>query len=280
MCGKDFRTRFAPSPSGHLHLGHAFAALEARRLADELGGECLIRIEDIDLDRCRPEYVDAIFEDMDWLGIRFDGEVLVQSSRIDQYAGALDQLRQLGVLYPCFCSRKEIARELAEMGRAPQGEMLDPYPGTCRRLGNDERQALMASGKPHSWRLDCRMAADLTGALPWHDLRFGDQICHPEQIGDIILERKDCPASYHVAVVIDDAAQGITHVTRGEDLLASTHVHRTLQALWGLDVPVWYHHKLVTDDSGKRLAKRDRSLSIREMRLSGMTAAQVLRLLE
>lgn len=280
MQGRTCTTRFAPSPSGHLHLGHAFAALEARRLADRYGGECLLRIEDIDGERSRQEFVEAIIEDMAWLGIPFDGEVLRQSGRTAFYREGLEHLKKLGVLYPCFCTRSEIARELALMTQAPQGEVIDPYPGTCRCLSADEQRERIEAGRAHSWRLDCRRGADLTGPLEWHDLRFGDRLCRPEAIGDIILGRKDCPASYHVAVVIDDAAQGVTHVTRGEDLLQSTDIHRFLQELWKLPVPLWYHHDLVRDGQGRRLAKRDKSLSIRQMRGSGMTAKEILACLE
>ncbi len=273
-------TRFAPSPSGRLHLGHALAAYEARALADRLGGQCVLRIEDIDTTRCRAEYIDGIMEDMAWLGIRFDGEVVIQSTRFAAYEAALKKLRTLGVLYPCFCTRKEIAAEVAAMGGAPQGERIDIYPGACRNLTPEQRLELMNAGKAFSWRLDCRAAARLTGVLTWHDLRFGEQICRPEELGDVILARKDCPASYHIAVVVDDAAQGVTHVSRGEDLFPVTGIHRTLQELLNLPVPHWYHHRLVCDANGKRLAKRDHSRSLLEMRRAGLSPAEVMRLLQ
>ncbi len=270
-------TRFAPSPSGRLHLGHALAAWEARALADRMGGRCVLRIEDIDTTRCRAEYIDGIIEDMEWLGIRFDGEPMIQTRRFPFYEAALQKLRDLGVLYPCFCTRKEIAAEVAAMGGAPQGEQrVDIYPGTCRRLSDEQRVMLTESGRAYSWRLDCRAAARLTGALSWHDMRYGAQVCDPAQLGDVILARKDCPASYHIAVVVDDAAQGVTHVSRGEDLFTVTGIHRTLQELLGLPVPVWYHHRLVCDANGKRLAKRDHSRSLLEMRQSGLSPADVL----
>lgn len=272
-------TRFAPSPTGRLHLGHALAAWEARSLADRFDGRCVLRMEDIDRTRCREEFVTGILEDLTWLGIRFDGVVMVQSERLACYEQALQQLRNLGVLYPCFCTRKEIAEEVAAMGGAPQGGCVDVYPGTCRQLDQSRRQELMASGKPFSWRLDCRAAARITGALRWRDLRFGDQVCHPEELGDVILGRKDCAASYHIAVVTDDAAQGVTHVSRGEDLFPVTGIHRTLQALLGLPVPLWYHHRLVKDASGKRLAKRDKSMSLQEMRSAGATPQDIFRLM-
>ena len=201
-------TRFAPSPTGRLHLGHALAAWEARSLADRFSGRCVLRMEDIDRTRCRPEFVGGILEDLDWLGIRFDGPMMVQSSRFSAYEHALQALKDRGVLYPCFCTRREIAEEVAAMGGAPQGGRVDVYPGTCRLLDKGRRKELLKSGKPFSWRLDCRAAARITGPLLWRDMRSGDQVCRPEELGDVILGRKDCAASYHIAVVVDDAAQG------------------------------------------------------------------------
>ncbi len=273
-------TRFAPSPTGDLHLGHALAAYVARTMADKYGGRCYLRMEDIDTTRCRPQYMDGIVEDLAWLGISFEQEIVIQSERFYKYAEALEKLRQLGVLYPCFCTRKEVAAEIAAMGGAPQGEQIDIYPGTCRKLTHEHRAELLQSGKPYCWRLDCRAAAKLTGPLEWIDLRFGKQLCRPELLGDVILARKDCPTSYHIAVVVDDAAQGVTHVTRGKDLFSVTGVHRTLQALLELPVPLWYHHELVCDEQGKRLAKRDKARSLREMREAGMSPTDVLRLLD
>lgn len=272
-------TRFAPSPTGRLHLGHALAAREARSLADRFSGRCVLRMEDIDRTRCRPEYVEGILEDLDWLGIRFDGPLMMQSSRFSAYEDALHVLKDRGVLYPCFCSRREIAAEVEAMGGAPQGERADVYPGTCRLLDKGRGKELLKSAKPFSWRLNCRAAARITGPLVWRDMRFGEQVCCPEELGDVILGRKDCPASYHIAVVVDDAAQGVTHVSRGEDLLPVTGIHRTLQALLGLPVPQWYHHRLVRDASGRRLAKRDRSLSLQEMRAAGVRTEDVFRMM-
>ncbi len=270
------RTRFAPSPSGRLHLGHVLAAWEARSLADELGGECLLRMEDIDTGRCRPEWAEGILEDLAWLDIRFEGDVVFQSRRMPLYAAALERLKSLGVVYPCFCTRREIAEELARSGGAPQGEVVDPYPGTCRGLSVDERESLLASGVPHAWRLNCVRAAELTENLEWIDLRFGPQVCHAGSLGDVVLARKDCLTSYHLAVVTDDAAQGITHITRGEDLLPSTGIHRILQELLGLPVPVWKHHKLVCDQEGIRLAKRNGSLAIQTLRQQGISAKEIM----
>ena len=184
-------TRFAPSPTGRLHLGHALAAWEARSLADRFSGRCVLRMEDIDRTRCRPEFVGGILEDLDWLGIRFDGPMMVQSSRFSAYEHALQILKDRGVLYPCFCTRREIAEEVAAMGGAPQGGRVDVYPGTCHLLDKGRRKELLKSGKPFSWRLDCRAAARITGPLLWRDMRSGDQVCRPEELGDVILGRKD-----------------------------------------------------------------------------------------
>lgn len=270
------RTRFAPSPSGRLHLGHVFAACVARSMADVSDGECLLRMEDIDLTRCRSEYVQGILEDMAWLGIRFDGEIVFQSQRFERYQQALSILQEMGVVYPCFCTRRQVAAELERVGRAPQGELVDAYPGTCRRMSFDERLARMVRGDMYSWRLDCRVAGEIAGVLNWVDLRRGSQVCHPERIGDVILSRKDCPAGYHLCVVIDDAEQGVTHVTRGEDLFEVTHLHRLLQELLHLPVPVWYHHDLILDDHGVRLAKRNDSKSLLSMRQQGVSPQEIM----
>ncbi len=273
-------TRFAPSPSGRLHVGHVLAAVEARRLADELGGVCRLRIEDIDGQRCRPEYAALLLDDLAWLGLSFDGEVSVQSARMDVYRQALEKLKAMGVLYPCFCTRKRIAERLAEMPRAPHGSACDMYPGTCRSMEADERAARLAEGEAHAWRLDCCRVQDMTGELEWLDLNAGPQVCEPSRLGDVILARKDFPVSYHLAVTVDDAEQGITHVTRGADLFESTHVHRVLQALLGLPVPVWKHHGLLCDENGKRLAKRDGARSLESLRSAGMEPGRLLASIE
>lgn len=270
------KTRFAPSPSGYLHLGHIFAAKEAQRVATGAGGECLLRIEDIDLMRCREEYAGAIVEDLNWLGFKFSGNILLQSTRFSRYEKFIKILKDMGVLYPCFCTRKNIREELDNISSAPHQMVVDQYPGKCRGLSRVEREDKLSRGLPCSWRLDCKKAGKITGCLEWTDLRHGVHTCCPQELGDMILARKDCPVSYHVAVVVDDFEQGITHVTRGEDLLNSTHVHRLLQALWGFDVPVWYHHELVRDCSGKRLAKRSKSTSIRALKESGLSAEEIL----
>ena len=268
-------TRFAPSPSGPLHVGHLLAALQARRLADAHGGSCLLRVEDIDQRAQHQEYLDLMYEDLEWLALHFDGEVMVQTQRFGVYQAVLDQLRRMGLLYPCFCTRSEIKAQLAELGRAPHATLGYLYPGTCRRLPEDAVAERLASGMPHCWRLDMQRVQDLIGCPTWHDMRRGTQRCVPTVYGDVVLARKDFPASYHLAVVVDDAAQGVTHVTRGEDLFESTHIHRALQAVLGLPVPLYCHHSLLRDNEGKRLAKRDGARSIASLREAGYTPQQV-----
>ncbi len=273
---RTFVTRFAPSPSGLLHVGHVYAAMEALALAHENGGVCRLRWENLDSARCRAEYQLRAAEDLAWLGLHFDGAPLIQSGRMDAYARACALLRDAGVLYPCFCTRREIREQAAELGRAPHGALGIVYPGTCRLMGEAEREERLARGDAHCWRLDCRRAQDLVGILEWEDLLRGMQRCVPSETGDVILARRDCPASYHLAVVVDDAEQGVTHVTRGMDLFEATHVHRTLQALLGLPVLVWRHHGLLLDESGRRLAKRDGARSIASLRAAGYTVREVI----
>ncbi len=269
-------TRFAPSPTGFLHLGHAHAARVARDFAKQSGGRFLLRFEDIDHTRVRPEYYAAIEEDLRWLGLGWDGPALCQSDRGEAHASALGQLRQLGAAYPCFCTRREIEEEVARITGAPHGPEGALYPGTCRALPDDERQSRLAAGAQPAWRLDAVRAAEITGPLSFTDLRHGLLPADPALLGDVVLARKDIGTSYHLAVVVDDAFQQITHVTRGEDLLASTHVHRQLQALLGLPEPRYLHHALVTDGNGIRLAKRHDSLSIRALREGGLEPGEVM----
>lgn len=276
MAGSPIHTRFAPSPTGRLHLGHVLAAKVARDLArSHTGGEFLLRFEDIDGPRVREEYFAGIEEDLRWLGLNWDGEPVRQSHRGAAYDEALERLKALGLVYPCFCTRKEIQAELAAMAAAPQGPEGPLYPGTCRGLGSEERRARIDAGISHAWRLDAAAAARHCGELDFTDLRFGHINVDPFLLGDVVLSRKDIGTAYHLAVVVDDAWQGVTHVTRGEDLLPSTHVHRTLQHLLDLPQPFFLHHPLVCDESGKRLAKRHDSLSVAAMRESGMTPAEV-----
>ena len=318
-------SRFAPSPTGLLHIGHAWSAILAHDRARQAGGRFLLRIEDIDGTRSRPEFIEAILSDLEWLGLSWDGPVLLQSRRLPFYAEALERLKAMGLLYPCFCTRAEIAASLS----APHGDAGPVYPGTCRHLASGERERRLA-GEQHAWRLDmvkaiaavpstefpspAKAGAQLgdaddqalrvaTGAFPtgpssglnmprmfkdrpgddptrnsslgksggskWHDEIAGDVIATPEIHGDVILARKDAPASYHLAVTIDDAAQGVTHIVRGRDLFAATHVHRLLQALLDLPTPIYRHHALLADATGERLAKRNKAPTLLSMREAG-----------
>ena len=268
-------TRFAPSPTGFLHLGHVRSAWEGWHAARTAGGRFLLRIEDIDRGRCRPEFDAAILEDLAWLGLGWDGEVRRQSEHFADYQAALARLGAQSLLYPCFCTRKEIQAEIARAGGAPQGEDGPVYPGTCRHLPPSERAGKIASGTDYALRLDVGAALARTGELDW----FEDGcrvVADPGALGDVVLARKDVPTSYHLAVTVDDALQGVTLVTRGVDLFAATHIHRLLQALLGLPTPAYRHHPLLTDANGRRLAKRDRALTIRAMREAGMRPAEVL----
>lgn len=270
-------TRFAPSPTGDLHLGHAYAALFARDRARRSDGRFLVRIEDIDAGRCREEFVERNLEDLRWLGLAWEEPVVRQSARLPAYAAALDRLRMLDVVYPCFCTRKAIQAEIKAAGGAPHADGTDiGYPGTCRVLDPVKRTELVKAGKSWALRLDSAKALRLTGTIDWVDRRFGRHWVAAENVGDVVIARKEFPVSYHLAVVVDDAAQGVTLVTRGEDLLPATHVHRVLQALLDLPVPEWWHHPLCRDASGRRLAKRAGDASIRALREKGLTAAEVL----
>jgi glutamyl-Q tRNA(Asp) synthetase len=265
-------TRFAPSPTGYLHLGHALSARIAWRRARAVGGCFLLRIEDLDPERCRPEFAAGILEDLRWLGLDWDGEVMVQSDRLPLYRVCLDGLRARGLLYPCFCSRAEIRASAA----APHGPDRGPvYPGTCHRLSEGERVARVAAGAPHVWRLD--MARALAGAprLSFIEQDEGEVSARPEVFGDVVLARRDAPASYHLCATHDDAVQGVTLVTRGADLKPATHLHRLLQHLMGWPVPVYAHHTLMTDERGVRLSKRDGAMTVRAMRAAGVTADEM-----
>lgn len=267
-------TRFAPSPTGWLHLGHAHAAIFAHEAAQ--GGRFLIRLEDIDGTRARPEYEEAIFDDLAWLELKWETPVRRQSDHFDDFRAALAKLEALGVLYPCFCTRREIQEEIVRAGNAPQGPDGPLYPGTCRNRSADERAERMANGEAYALRMDVTKAvAIISKELIWTDRGRGRVTARPDVFGDVVLARKDTPASYHLAVVVDDALQGITLVTRGEDLLDATHLHRLLQELLSLPVPEWHHHRLITDESGKRLAKRDDARSLRSLRAAGWTPDQI-----
>ncbi|PCD04345.1 tRNA glutamyl-Q(34) synthetase GluQRS [Sphingomonas spermidinifaciens] len=252
-------TRFAPSPTGALHLGHAWSAVQAHARARDAGGRFLLRIEDIDGTRSRPGHVAAILDDLDWLGLDWDGEVVFQSQRLALYAAALDRLADSGLAYRCTCTRADIAAAAS----APHGVGGVLYPGTCRGREVDPAQ-------PHCWRLDMARAVEAAGPLDWTDEIAGRVAADPAIHGDVVLARKDAPSSYHLAVTVDDAAQGVTHVVRGRDLFAATHVHRLLQALLGLPTPVYRHHPLLAGPDGERLAKRHGAPSLAAMRAEGV----------
>ncbi len=271
-------TRFAPSPTGLLHVGHAFSALFAADAARRAGGDFLLRIEDIDRGRCHPEFETAIKNDLRWLGLDWPEPVRRQSDHMGVYADGLDRLDRLGLLYPCFCSRAEIRREIAEANRAPHiagSDAVGPlYPGSCRSISADRREARIAAGEAYALRLD--MAAACAEPLTWTDLDRGEIAATPEIFGDVVLARKDIPTSYHMAVSLDDHLQGVSLVTRGDDLRSATHLHRLLQSLLGLDTPDYRFHALVTGDDGSRLAKRDKSITLASLRAAGRTPGEVI----
>ncbi|WP_076068725.1 tRNA glutamyl-Q(34) synthetase GluQRS [Sphingomonas montana] len=258
-------TRFAPSPTGRLHLGHAASAIRAHDFARAQNGCFLLRIEDIDPGRARAEHVATILADLAWLGLAWDGPVLHQSTRLPAYAAALDTLRAQGLLYPCTCTRAEIAAEIAASSTAPHAPVSGPaptYPGTCRRRPPDPARAV-------AWRIDMARAVARAGPVDWHDATAGTVRATPLDQGDVVLARRDAPASYHLAVTVDDAYQGVTDVVRGVDLFDATHVHRLLQALLGLPVPRYHHHPLTLGPDGRRLAKRDGAPALADLRAAG-----------
>lgn len=267
-------TRFAPSPTGRLHLGHGWSALMAHDLARSTGGQFRLRIEDIDGVRSRPEHVEAILEDLRWLGLDWDGPVVFQSARLPTYDFALARLKAKDLVYPCFCTRADIKAEIAASLSAPHGSNRPLYPGTCRRLNEAERAERLARD-PHGWRLDVKKAAGLGGPLQWKDEMAGIIDADPLSAGDVILARKDAPTSYHLAATIDDAEMAVTHIVRGQDLFAATHVHRLLQALLDLPTPVYRHHPLLLGQDGMRLAKRNGGQTLFDLRKSGTDAARL-----
>jgi glutamyl-Q tRNA(Asp) synthetase len=279
--------RFAPSPNGYLHLGHAFSALLNADLARETGGRLLLRIEDIDPARCRPEFETAIAEDLAWLGLDWERLARRQSEHFDEYREALVKLTSLGLVYASFESRAEIAHFIAQQDkkapwpRDPDGAPL--YPGTARTLSPDERQRLMQSGAPYALRLDMAAACARVGEIDWIERGAGPEgetgtvKANPAAWGDVIIARKETPTSYHLAVVVDDALQGVTEVVRGEDLFWSTSVHRLLQRLLGLPQPTYRHHRLIRDVAGQKLSKSTAATGLRELRAAGVTAAEIRR---
>jgi glutamyl-Q tRNA(Asp) synthetase len=280
--------RFAPSPNGYLHLGHALSALLNFDMAQASGGRLLLRIEDIDRTRCGPEYEAAIYEDLAWLGIEWDEPVRRQSEHFDEYRKALHTLEDKRLTFPSFETRTELARKVGEREsharwpRDPDGVPL--YPGTARVMAEAEREARIAQGEPYAIRLDMISAMEWAGDLRWSESgagpggETGDIVTDPEAWGDVILGRKDTPTSYHLSVAIDDALQGVTHVVRGQDLFWSTSVHRLLQELLGLPAPAYHHHRLVLDAEGRKLSKSTQATGLRELRAQGMTPDDIRRL--
>ena len=280
--------RFAPSPNGFLHLGHALSALLNADIAQRLGGRLLLRIEDIDPERCRPTFEAALREDLAWLGLSFAEPVVMrQSQEMATYAAQIEVLRRRGLVYRCFCSRAETARLVAAHEAAGRPWPRDPdgaplHAGPCAEIPDDIAAARAAAGAPHSWRLRMDRAAALCGALSVRVFdaeggAAGERACRPEAWGDVVLARRDVPTSYHLAVVVDDARQGITHVVRGRDLESATDVHRVLQCLLDLPDPCYHHHKLLVGDDGAKLAKSSRSTALRDLRADGWTLADVRR---
>ena len=272
-------TRFAPSPTGYMHLGHAYSAIIGWRAARAAGGRYYLRIEDIDRGRCRPAFEQAIYQDLAWLGIDWDGKVRRQSEHIADYAAALEELSRLGALYPCFCIDAEVRAEIKRAGAAPHGAEGPHYPGTCRDLGRQEQNRRIRAGKAHALRIDAAKAAALAGPLTWSDRKAGTVKADLPALGDVILARRDVPTSYHLAVTVDDHAQGVTLVTRGWDLFDATHLHRVLQALLGLRTPAYHHHPMINDQSGVRLAKRNRAITLRGLRNAGKSPDDIRRMI-
>jgi glutamyl-Q tRNA(Asp) synthetase len=280
--------RFAPSPNGYLHLGHAYSALLNYDMAREVGGRLLLRIEDIDAARCRPEYETAIYEDLAWLGLSWQPSVRRQSEHFDDYRAALAELEAAGLIYPSFESRSEIAAMVADRDRQrpwprdPDGVAL--YPGRGRQLPRAERERRRRDGEPFAFRLAIDAAVARAGVLTWTETGAGPQgqsgivAAAPQMWGDVVLARKEVPTSYHLAVAIDDALQGVTEVVRGQDLFWSTSIHRLLQALLGLPEPIYHHHKLIVDGAGRKLSKSTQATSLRELRAKGATAVDIRRL--
>ncbi len=279
--------RFAPSPNGYLHLGHAFSALLNHDLAQRAGGRLLLRIEDIDPARCRPEYEEAIYEDLAWLGIGWEAPVRRQSEHLGDYRRALETLSARGLVYPSFESRAEIAKLVAAREadgpwpRDPDGAPL--YPGSAKQLCSEERARLIESGAPHALRLDMTAALAHVGDLTWTERgegpggETGIVAAVPQAWGDVILARKETPTTYHLSVAVDDALQGVTDVVRGQDLFHATSVHRLLQRLLALPEPAYRHHRLIRDAAGHKLAKSTASTGLRELRAAGMMPADVRR---
>ena len=270
-----FRTRFAPSPTGLLHLGHAFSVLFAWERAGRNPKNFVLRFEDIDIGRCRPEFEAAIIQDLRWLGIDWADEPVRQSERMAVYREMLEKLKGQGLLYPCFCTRKDVEREVQAAINAPHGPEGWLYPGTCRALRESDHEERKNTGQPFALRLKMDLALAKAGSLTWVDRMVGEMPANPAMLGDVILARKDVSTSYHLAVTIDDALQEIDLVTRGEDLFQASHLHRLLQELLELPVPRWEHHPLVLDDEGKKFSKRNQAVTLQYLRETGVSPDQV-----
>jgi len=279
-------TRFAPSPNGPLHAGHAFSALFSEQLAKRRGGRFLLRIEDLDTTRAREEHVRAIYDDLRWLGVSWQPPVRRQSEHMADYSALLEKLKRMGLLYPCFCTRGDIRRAVAENPRWPRDPDGAPiYPGTCRGMSHEQRNRRMAGGERPAWRLDMARALEMLEMmerpLTWREEGAGPGgetgivTARPRDWGDVVLGRRDIGASYHLAVVHDDALQGVTHVTRGQDLFHATAIHRLLQELLALPQPAYVHHRLITTGEGRKLSKSLRDQSLADLRAAGMTARQL-----
>ena len=267
--------RFAPSPTGYLHMGHAYSALVAWNAARQAGGQFRLRVEDIETRRCRAVFETGIYDDLRWLGITWQGPVVRQSERAPAYADALEKLAGLGVVYPCFCTSEAVRAEIADAYSAPHGARGSPYPGTCRQLARAEQNRRIRSGKAHALRLDTKKARAMTGPLTWRDRVAGTVRADPESIGDVVLARADVPTGYHLAVTLDDDFQGVSLVCRGDDLFPFTHIHRLMQGLLNLRTPEYYHHPVITDANGERLSKRSRAVTVRALRAAGKSAKSI-----
>lgn len=286
--------RFAPSPNGWLHLGHAYSALFAFDMATRLGGRFLLRIEDIDIGRCREEYVEGIYEDLAWLGIEWEEPVRRQSEHFAEYEKLLRELRDRELVYPCFATRKEIQDAIAASGIPLQAWPSDPdgaplYPGIYKGIPQERVNALMWEGRTYAWRLDMEKARAETERINGGPLTFREEgssargdtgllEIEPELFGDVVIARKDVPTSYHLAVTADDALQGVTLVTRGQDLFPATYIHRILQVLLGFPEPRYHHHGLIRDETGRRLAKSAKDMGLRELRGAGHSPADIRRM--
>ena len=269
-------TRFAPSPTGHMHLGHVFSSLFSYEAAKKLGGKFILRIEDIDSQRSSKVFEESIYEDLEWLQIKYSTDIRYQADHMDDYKGAIKELQKLDMVYPCFCSRSDIKAEIMRAGNAPHEEETSIYPGTCRRLSKEERIKKIAIGTSFAWRLNIRAAAKKLGNLVWRDLRLGKHTVPVGTMGDVVLARKDVPTSYHLSATLDDHIQRIGLVTRGEDLVSATHVHKIIQSLLELKSPIYLHHPLILDSKGVRLSKRTRAQTVKSLKTSGLKRDDVI----